>query len=411
MTNDLLILLILLVLSAFFSSSEIAFIVANKIKVEIRARKNNLYAINARYFLNHPDKFFSTILISDNAVNIAFASLSSIFLQSMFGLHEYEILIISSSLILLFGELIPKYIGRELADSFVLFSSVPLRLITIVLYPFVKSTSAISKVLSRTNQKEEKEVLQVFDKEDIQHLIEESSVAGKMDEEQSDIINKVIDIREQRVYEAMTPRTDIVGVEVNSMFEEVLNKFIESGYSKLVVYEDNLDNIKGIVFNKDIFKPQQELQQLIREVVFVPETKKSLEMLNEFLDKQFSFAIVVDEFGGTAGILTIEDLIEELFGEIRDEFDDVNEKVAKKIDNNAYLLNGKVEIDYLNEELDLKIQEGDYATIAGFVTCKLGRIPMKGESFKIDNFSIQILKSDKTKIDLLKLIPVQESQD
>ncbi|MCL6098010.1 MAG: CBS domain-containing protein, partial [Bacteroidetes bacterium] len=181
--------------------------------------------------------------------------------------------------------------------------------------------------------------------------------------------------------------------------------------SKLVVYEDNLDNIKGIVFNKDIFKPQQELQQLIREVVFVPETKKSLEMLNEFLDKQFSFAIVVDEFGGTAGILTIEDLIEELFGEIRDEFDDVNEKVAKKIDANSYLLNGKVEIDYLNEELELKIQEGDYATIAGYVTCKLGRIPMKGESFKIDNFSIQILKSDKTKIDLLKLNIVQEPLD
>ncbi len=411
MTNDLLILLILLVLSAFFSSAEIAFIVANKIKIEVRARKNNLYAINARYFLNHPDKFFSTILISNNVVNITFASLSSIFLLSMFGLHEFEILLISTSLILIFGELVPKFLGRELADSLVLFASVPLRLLAFVLYPFVKSTSTISKVLSRTNHKEEEGMLQVFDKEDIQNLIEESSVAGKMDEEQSDIINKVIDIREQRVYEAMTPRTDIVGVEVTNSYEEVLSKFIESGYSKLVVYEDNLDNIKGIVFNKDIFKPQQELQQLIREVVFVPETKKSLEMLNEFLDKQFSFAIVVDEFGGTAGILTIEDLIEELFGEIRDEFDDVNEKVAKKIDANAYLLNGKVEIDYLNEELELKIQEGDYATIAGYVTCKLGRIPMKGESFKIDNFSIQILKSDKTKIDLLKLNIVQEPLD
>ena len=411
MTNDLLILLILLVLSAFFSSAEIAFIVANKIKIEVRARKNNLYAINARYFLNHPDKFFSTILISNNVVNITFASLSSIFLLSMFGLHEFEILLISTSLILIFGELVPKFLGRELADSLVLFASVPLRLLAFVLYPFVKSTSTISKVLSQTNHKEEEGMLQVFDKEDIQNLIEESSVAGKMDEEQSDIINKVIDIREQRVYEAMTPRTDIVGVEVTNSYEEVLSKFIESGYSKLVVYEDNLDNIKGIVFNKDIFKPQQELQQLIREVVFVPETKKSLEMLNEFLDKQFSFAIVVDEFGGTAGILTIEDLIEELFGEIRDEFDDVNEKVAKKIDANAYLLNGKVEIDYLNEELELKIQEGDYATIAGYVTCKLGRIPMKGESFKIDNFSIQILKSDKTKIDLLKLNIVQEPLD
>ena len=410
MTNDLFILFILLVLSAFFSSSEIAFIVANKIKIEVRARKSNLYAVNALYFLNNPDKFFSTILISNSVVNIAFASLSYVFLLNMFGLHDFEILIISASLILIFGELIPKYLGRELADSLVLFSSVPIRLLTFILYPFVNSTSAISKMLSRTSKKEE-EIFQVFDKEDIQNLIEESSLAGKMDKDQSNIISKVIDIREQRVYEAMTPRTDIVGVEITSTCEEVLDKFIESGYSKLVVYEDNLDKIKGIVFNKDIFKQPKDIQSFIREVVFVPETKISLEMLNEFLDKHFSFAIVVDEFGGTAGILTIEDLIEELFGEIRDEFDDVNEKVAKKIDNNVYLLNGKVEIDYLNEEIGLNIHKEDYVTIAGYVTYKLGRIPMKGESFQIEKFTIQILKSDKTKIDLLKLTVIQEPQE
>jgi len=133
-------------------------------------------------------------------------------------------------------------------------------------------------------------------------------------------------------------------------------------------------------------------------------------MLNEFLDKQFSIAIVVDEFGGTAGMLTVEDLIEELFGEIRDEFDDVEEKIAKKIDANSYLVKGKVEIDYLNEELDFKIPEGDYETIAGYVTFRIGRIPVKGESFKINNLSVQILKADKTKIDLLKLTLIPETE-
>jgi CBS domain containing-hemolysin-like protein len=253
--------------------------------------------------------------------------------------------------------------------------------------------------------------MHIFDKEDMQNLFEESSEAGKMDEEQSDIISKVMDIREQRVYEAMTPRTDIVGVEISSSMEEVLNTFIESGYSKIVVYDENLDNIKGTVFTKDIFKQPKDLKSVLREVSFVPETKKSMEMLNEFLDKQFSFAVVVDEFGGTAGILTVEDLIEELFGEIRDEYDDVNEKVARKIDANAYLLSGKVEIDYLNEELDFNITEGDYETIAGFVTFKIGRIPQKGETFKIDNFTILILKSSNTKIDLLKLTIEQEPQE
>ncbi|MBI5730609.1 MAG: HlyC/CorC family transporter [Ignavibacteriales bacterium] len=410
MTDYLLSLFILLLLSAFFSSSEIAFIVGNKIKIEIRARKKNLSALNARYFINNPDQFFSTILISNSAVNIAFASLSSIFLSKLFGLKEFEILLISTTLILLFGELIPKYFGRELADRLVLIVAIPLRAIAIVLYPLVKITSKVSSILSRTNLKEEEEIQHLFDKEDIQNLIEESSEAGKMDEEQSDIISKVIDIREQRVYEAMTPRTDVVGIEITSTMQEVLKTFIDSGYSKLPVYDENLDNIKGVVFSKDIFKQPDDLKTVMRDVVFVPETKKSLEMLNEFLDKQFSIAIVVDEFGGTAGILTVEDLIEELFGEIRDEYDDVEEKTAKKIDPNSYLVNGKVEIDYLNEELDFQIPEGDYETIAGYVTFRIGRIPVKGESFKIQNLSVQILKADKTKIDLLKLTLIQETE-
>ena len=411
MTNDLLILLLLLAISAFFSASEIAFVVANKIKVELRARKNNLSAKNAHYFMNNPDLFFSSILISNNIVNITFASLSSIFLFKIFGFEEFTILLVTTALLLVFGELIPKYFGREAADRLVMFSAIPLRVLTIVMYPFVKTISTISTVLSRTNKKEEEKIMHIFDKEDMQNLFEESSEAGKMDEEQSDIISKVMDIREQRVYEAMTPRTDIVGVEISSSMEEVLNTFIESGYSKIVVYDENLDNIKGTVFTKDIFKQPKDLKSVLREVSFVPETKKSMEMLNEFLDKQFSFAVVVDEFGGTAGILTVEDLIEELFGEIRDEYDDVNEKVARKIDANAYLLNGKVEIDYLNEELNLKIAEGDYETIAGFVTFKIGRIPKKGETFKIDNFTIMILKSSNTKIDLLKLTIEQEPQE
>ena len=410
MTDYLLSLLILLLLSAFFSSSEIAFIVGNKIKIEIRARKKNLSALNARYFINNPDQFFSTILISNSAVNIAFASLSSIFLSKLFGLKEFEILLITTALILLFGELIPKYFGRELADRLVLIAAIPLRVIAITLYPLVKITSKISLLLSRTNLKEEEEIQHLFDKEDIQNLIEESSEAGKMDEEQSDIISKVIDIREQRVYEAMTPRTDIVGIEIISSIQEVLKTFIDSGYSKLPVYDENLDNIKGVVFSKDIFKQPDDLKTVMRDVVFVPETKKSLEMLNEFLDKQFSIAIVVDEFGGTAGILTVEDLIEELFGEIRDEFDDVDEKIAKKIDTNSFLVNGKIEIDYLNEELDFHIPEGDYETIAGYVTFRIGRIPVKGETFKINNLSVQILKADKTKIDLLKLTLVPETE-
>lgn len=405
---DYLFLIILVLLSAFFSSTEIAYIVSNKIKIEIRSRKNNLYARNAHYFIKNPDLFFSTLLISNNIVNVAFASLTSVFLLSAFGLEEFEILIITTLIILFFGELLPKFIGRELADSLILLSAIPLRFVLFILYPLVKLTSKISSVLSRMNKREEEEILQIFDKEEIQNLIEESSEAGRMNEDQSDIISRVIEIKEQRVYEAITPRTDIAGVDISSSLEEVMDKFIETGYSKLLIYEDNLDNIKGMVLLKDFFKKPESISSMIREVVFVPDTKKSLEMLNEFLEKQFTLAVVVDEFGGTAGILTIEDLIEELFGEISDEYDE-EEKVAKMTDQSTYILSGKVEIDYLNEEYGFSIdEEGDFETIAGFVTSRLGRIPYKGETFKIDNYSILILKSDKKKIDLLKLSVLPE---
>jgi len=390
-------------LSGFFSSSEIAFIVSSKIKIEIRARKNNLAAINARYFMKNPDLFFSTILISNNAVNIAFASISSVLLMEIFNFSEFTILIVSTTLLLLIGEVIPKYIGSELADGLVLISSTPLRILNYILYPIGKMFSSISNILTKSNLRNEEGILEFINKEDIHELLEESSDAGKMDEEQTDIISKVIDIREQRVYEAMTPRTEIVGVDIESTMDEVLDTFINSGYSKILVYEENLDNIKGWLFTKDIFKQPHDWKTIIREVAFVPETKKSLEMLNEFLEKRFSIAVVVDEFGGAAGLITIEDLIEELFGEIRDEYDEAEEKMIKKLSDDSFILNGKVEIDILNEEYDLKIPEGDYETIAGYIMYKIGRIPLKGESFQIDDNQFLILRSDKTKIDLVKL--------
>lgn len=408
MSFEWILLIVLLALSGFFSASEIAYLRGNKIKIELRARKNNLLALNANYFIKNPDIFFSTILISNNLVNISFASLCSIILFKNFGFEEVSILLISTILLLLFGELIPKYFATELADRLLLASSIPLRFVSILLFPFVKITSGLSIIISRTNQKEQSEILNLIDREDLHNLIEESSEAGTMDEDQSEIISRVIDIKEQRVYEAMTPRTDVVGIEISNSMDEVTQVLIESGYSKLPVYEENLDNIKGWIYSKDIFKNPKDLASIIREVSFVPETKKSLEMLNEFLEKQFFLAIVVDEFGGTAGIITMEDLIEELFGEIRDEYDVTNETFVKQIDKKTFIVSGKIEIDYLNDEFEFSIPEGDYSTIAGYITYKIGRIPIKGETLKIDSLTVLILKSDKTKINLCKIIHEQE---
>ncbi len=401
MTLEIISLAFLLLLSAFFSSTELAYVVANKIKLEIRSKQNKLAEKNAMYFVNRPQIFFSTILISNNIVNIAFASLITIFLQRLFDLGSISILLISTFSLLLFGELLPKYFAREYADTLIKTNAIPLRAVSIVLFPFAKITSSLSNVFVRADLIKEEET-QVMEKEDLQTLIDESSAAGKVSQEDSEIISNIFELGDQKIYEAMTPRTEIEGVEINSSIDDVIAKFIDTGYSKLPVYEDNLDNVKGVVIAYDMFKYPKTLKEVMREIIFVPETKMSMDMLNEFLEKRISIAIVVDEFGGTAGLITVEDILEEMLGEIMDEYDEEDE-VCKEIDENIYVISGRVEIDFINDKFELELPEGDYETIAGFIMANIGRIPKRGEIVEIGQFKIQILHSDETKINLVKL--------
>ncbi len=408
MTLDIFGLIVLLLLSGFFSSSEIAFIVANKLKIELRARKKTLAAKYAQFFIKNPQTFFSTILISNNIINIAFASLLTILLLDIYHFSEPIILLISTVLLLLFGELIPKYIAREFADGLILVSAIPIKMLSIILMPFVKLTDSISLLITRRKDITEG-MAEIMHKEDLHFLLVEGSEVGNVDEEDSDMIKNIIDLADQKVYEAMTPRTDIVGVSIDTNIKDVLNVFIVSGYSKLPVYEENLDNIIGVVNVYDMFKNPEDLKSILRDALFIPETKKCLDMLREFLDNRILFAVVVDEFGGTSGILTVEDLFEEMFGEIRDEYDE-DPDVCKKIDENTFVLSGKIEIDYLNEEYDLNIPEGDYETIAGFISALSGKIPQKGERIKIDGFDFIILHSSKIKINLIKMFTIPKIQ-
>lgn len=408
MTFEIIGLLLLLLLSAFFSSSEFAYVIASKIKIELRSRKNNLAAQNAFYYINNPNIFFSTILISNNIVNIAFSSLFTYFLVNIFSMSDVEILLITATLLLLFGELLPKYLGREYADYFILLSSVPLRVVTFVIYPLVLLTSSISNVIVRSDKDGKTEETDFFDKDEFQIILSESTEAGHVEKDEFDIIKTILEMHETKVYEIMTPRTEIIGIEINSTIEEVINTFIESGYSKIPVYDENLDNIKGIVITYDMFKNPKDLKSVTRDVIYVPETKQIIDTLNELLEKRMSIAVVVDEFGGTAGIVTVEDIIEEMLGEIRDEYD-IEEDVCKKTNANNYLISGKVEISHINEEFDLDIPEGDYATIAGFITSETGRIPQKGETLKIKHFNFLIIRADRTKIDLIRMWTEEDS--
>ena len=402
MFNDFLILLILLFLSAFFSGTELAFIVSNKLKIEVKARKKNIAAQSAYHFVKDNQDFFSTILIGNNIVNIAFASLATVTLTSYFGWSEYKILFVITGVSLLLGELLPKYIAREGADSLILILSVPLRLISFLFIPLNKITKQLLRLLTERKQESAENIKHLFDKEDFKILLDEGHRAGKVNKEESNLITKVFDFTEQKVYEAMRPRIEIAGIEINKSINEAIDLFVDSGYSKIIVYEENLDNIKGVILAKDLFSNPTDIKSITREIPFYPETKKSLEILNEFLNTKFSIAVVVDEFGGTAGIVTMEDIIEELFGEIKDEFD-VEETICRRIAKDSYILSGKVEIDHVNEKYNLNLPIGDYETVAGFIVDRLGYIPKPNETIQIDNYNILIIRADKVRIDLVKL--------
>lgn len=407
MIEQFIILTILLLLSGSFAGSEIAFIVANKLKIEVKARKNELSAKNALYFINNPATFFSTILIGNNVVNIALASLSALFLTSLFELSDLSILLISTFFILLFGEIIPKYFSRELSDRVLLLVAIPLRVISILIYPFVKLSSLLSEKLTQGSSIAAGSMSHLFDREDVKVLVSESKKAGVVDKRESDIIEKVIELGEQLVYEAMTPRIDIIGLEISESIDEAITTFIDSGFSKLPVYKENLDNIKGIILVKDIFKSPSDIKSILRDISFIPETKKSFEVLNEFLENKISVAVVVDEHGGTAGIVTMEDILEELFGEIKDEFD-VEKEIHRKITENTYIVSGKVETDLLSELYKLNFPEGDFETIGGYIVSALGRIPAEGEKVKIDNFEILIVRASPQKVEVVKLTYIPE---
>jgi CBS domain containing-hemolysin-like protein len=379
-----------------------AFIVSNKLKIEVRARKKNIAAQSAYHFVKEPQSFYSTILIGNNIVNIAFASISTVILASEFGWSDYRILLFVSVITLIFGELIPKYIAREGADSLVLLVAIPLRIISIILYPFIKLTTHLSKMLTDRKKDSAENLAHLFDKEDMKILVDEVQKNSAGQYEESSFISKVFDFSEQKVYEAMRPRTEIIGISGSDSVANAVDLFIESGYSKVIVYEDDLDNIKGFILAKDLFSNPKQIKDIIRETQFYPETKKSLEILNEFLTNNDSIAVVVDEFGGTAGIVTMEDIIEELFGDIKDEFD-VEEVICRKISKDSYIISGKVEIDQLNEKYNLNFPIGDYETIAGFIIDNIGNIPKPNETVTIDNYVFLIIRADNVRIDLVKL--------
>lgn len=411
---------LMLLLSAFFSGSEIAFVSASRVRAEARAAAGGRIAGIVRQFLDRPDQFLITTLVGNNLALVLYSSLMAIELEnpihglwlgilgtgSEVGIQVATITtqtVLATLVVLFIGEILPKSLARRAANQTIFLVAPLLKAFYYILLPFNKISGWVSLSLLRLFGQKEEDIKRSFRRE-IEATIRESTSSGniELDEQHGQLLSNVFRISKLRVKESMVPRTDIEGIEAGVSIDALRDRFTATGFSKLPVYQDNIDNIVGVVFAYDLFRHPESLDEMVRDVRFVPETKKSRDLLAEFLEENVSIAIVIDEYGGTAGMVTIEDLIEELTGDIHDEFD-TSEFIARKLDERTFVVSGRAEIAELATEYSLFLPEGDYETVAGLLLEQLGYIPAAKEELSIEGFRFSILRAHSHRIELVKI--------
>ena len=389
MLVQILILVILILLNAFFAASEIAFISLNDLKIERMEKDGNKRAKQILKMLKNPSQFLATIQIgitlagflssafaSDTFADILAPNLNNIFPAISLGTWKaisiIIITIILSFFTLVFGELVPKRIAMKYCEK-VAFSSIGIiRIIYIITQPFVKLLTVVTNKISKLfgiNQNEEETVTE----EEIKMMVDQGEEKGAIEENEKELINNVFEFNDITVSEVMTHRTDIYAIEINSNVNELIEELDEYKYSRIPVYESSIDEIKGILYLKDVLKymktkENKKLKEIIKPAYFVAQSKPIDEVFKELQKRNNQMAIIVDEYGGTAGLVTMEDILEELVGDIFDEYDDI-ENEYEKIDDNTYLLNGSISISELKKILKVEIPDGDYETYLAI--CKM----------------------------------------
>ena len=400
MLTQILVLVILIGLNAFFAASEIAFISLNDNKIEKQAKEGNKKAKQIQKMLESPSKFLATIQIgitlagflSSAFASDTFAGLLAPNLNNLIpiGIEAWEnisiiiITIILSFFTLVFGELVPKRLAMKHYEKIAFGTIGIIRAIAIVTAPFVKfltlTTNAISKLFGVGENEQE-----IVTEEEIKMMVDQGEENGTIEEEEKELINNVFEFNDITVSEIMTHRTDIFAVDVNMSGEEVLQKIIEDDckHSRIPVYEETIDEIIGILYVKDLIKNVNKksfkIKNIMKEAYFVSQSKLINELFRELQKNKKQIAIIVDEYGGTAGLITMEDILEEIVGDIYDEYDDIEEEY-EKIDDNTYILSGSMPIYDVNKLMGVEIPEGDYDTLSGYLQEELGRIPEEEEN-------------------------------
>lgn len=421
---QLLILLLLILLNAYFAASEIAFISLNDVKIEKQAKEGNKKAKQIEKMLKDPSKFLATIQIgitlagflSSAFASDAFASylapafhhiLPMVSIEILKGISIILITIILSFFTLVLGELVPKRLAMKYAEKIAFATIRIIYAISIITAPFVKILTVVTNLISKLfgiSENEEETVTE----EEIKMLIDEGEEKGTIEEEEKEMIHNIFEFNDISVSEVMTHRTDVYAIEIHSHIEDIIKELDSYKYSRIPVYEETIDDIKGILFMKDLLKyfynkKPLKIKNIMREAYFVSENKPINELFKDLQKNKMQMAIVIDEYGGTAGVVTMEDLLEEIVGNIFDEYDEV-ENDYTKIDDTTFLISGSVTINDLKKILQVDIPEGDYETLSGYLLELLGRVPEDDENptIETEKVSYKIEQYEDKRILLVK---------
>lgn len=415
--NGIIIIVIAIILSAFFSGMEIAFLASNKLRIELDKKQGVFGSDILKIFTNNPGHYIATMLIGNNIALVIYGLVFSKLLGpplSAFIDSDLLILIvitmISTALILFVAEFLPKTIFIISPNFFLKFLSIPTLFFFFLFYPISRFTLAASNLFIRiffglkTREKNQENL--IFSKVDLDHFVnlsKQSNEESEPDHHNIRIFQNALDFSSVKLRECMIPRTEIEAVDCQSSVEHLKEKFIETRLSRILVYENSIDNIIGYFELKDIFKSPADIRSSLRKLAIAPETMPANKLLKMFADEKKSIALVVDEFGGTSGMVTMEDVLEEIVGDIEDEHD-VNELTEKVTGNNEYILSGRLEIDYLNEKYQLNLPEkDDYETLAGMIMFYYGSIPVNNDVIRIGKILIKVLRSTTTRLELVNL--------
>jgi len=403
MTVEIILASVGLLLSAYFSGSEIALISANPIQLQIWQSKGVRGSTLSIKFLENREKHLTAILVGNTIANILTTSFATVIFLQYNIFSSWQIIILISLTILIFGEIIPKTLIREKPNGAIIFYSLTLRILEIILLPITYLIQKIINIFSKLFKSEQSVFDIALTREEFNKNVQHGHISGVINKMEKEYINNVIDFSDKTAGEIDTPRTDIVALQESDPINKAKKLFIESGFSKILIYREDIDDIIGFVVLQDLLNLPNSLKDAVREINIYPETQSIYEMLKDFQRENISIALIVNEYGGTSGIITMEDLVEEIFGDFEDEYDTSNFLGVKKMTNGNLLMNGRTEIDDLIKEYNIQLPDGDYETIGGYIIDRIQRFPIKDEKINLGKYEFTINKATDKNIGLVTI--------